>query len=270
LYDRLVTEAEGAATFRSATDMYGRFVGRYAPSLAAALIGTVALEPESRVLDVGCGPGGLAGALAEVVGQENVTAVDPSQPFVSVCRAGLPGADVRVAAAEELPFEDDSFDAAFAQLVVNFMTDPERGVGEMKRVVKPGGSVAACTWDYRDGMTMLCAYWEAAHEVAPDESAEFDEGKNMRFATLEELTGLWRAVSLDEVEGGELSVTVEYEDFDDLWAPFPSGIGPAGAFCASLDPERQTALRAALSRRLGDPDGPFELSARAWYAVGRA
>ena len=117
-----MTEAEGAATFQSATDMYGRFIGRYAPSLAAALIGTIGLEPESRVLDVGCGPGGLAGALAEVVGEENVSAVDPSEPFVSVCRARLPTADVRVAAAEELPFEDDSFDAAFAQLVVNFMT----------------------------------------------------------------------------------------------------------------------------------------------------
>ena len=117
---------------------------------------------------------------------------------------------------------------------------------------------------------MLRAYWDAAHEVAPDESAEFDEGKTMRYATLEELTGLWRAVGLDDVEGGELSVSASYEDFDDLWAPFPSGIGPAGAFCASLDPERQKALRAALSRRLGDPDGPFELRARAWYAVGRA
>jgi SAM-dependent methyltransferase len=270
LYDRPVTEAEGAATFRGATDMYGRFIGRYVPSLAAALIGAVGLEPNSRVLDVGCGPGGLATALAEVVGQANVAAVDPSQPFASVCRARLPSADVRVAAAEELPFADDSFDGAFAQLVVNFMTDAERGVGEMKRVVKPGGSVAACTWDYRDGMTMLRAYWDAAHEVAPEASAEFDEGKNMHYATVEELTGLWRTVALDDVTGGELSVTVEYEGFDDLWAPFPSGIGPAGAFCASLDQERQQALRMALSRRLGDPEGPFELSARAWYAVGRA
>jgi SAM-dependent methyltransferase len=265
-----VTEAEGAATFRSATDMYGRFVGRYAPALSAALIEAVGVEPDSRVLDVGCGPGGLATALAEIVGQENVAAVDPSQPFVSVCRARLPTAEVRVAAAEELPFPDGFFDGGFAQLVVNFMTDAERGVGEMKRVVKPGGTVAACTWDYRDGMTMLRAYWDAAHEVAPDESAQFDEGKNMRYATLDELTGLWRQVRLDDVQGGELTVTVDYEDFDDLWAPFPTGIGPAGAFCASLDPEQQQVLRAALSRRLGDPEGPFELSARAWYAVGRA
>jgi SAM-dependent methyltransferase len=270
LYDPRVTEAEGAATFRSATDMYGRFVGRYAPSLAASLIGAVDLQSDARVLDVGCGPGGLATALAEVVGQENVAAVDPSQPFVSVCRARLPTADVRVAAAEKLPFEDNSFDAAFAQLVVNFMTNPVQGVGEMKRVVKPGGTVAACTWDYQDGMTMIRAYWDSAHEVVPDEAAEFDEGKTMRYATLEELTGLWETVDLEAVEGGELSVTVAYEDFDDLWAPFPTGIGPAGAFCASLDPQQQQALRAALSRRLGDPEGPFELSARAWYAVGRA
>jgi ubiquinone/menaquinone biosynthesis C-methylase UbiE len=170
-----VTEAKGAATFRAATDMYGRFVGRYAPSLAAALIEVVGLEPGFRVLDVGCGPGGLAKALAEIVGEENVAAVDPSPPFVSVCRARLPSADVRVSAAEELPFDDGSFDAAFAQLVVNFMTDAERGVGEMKRIVKAGGTVAACTWDYRDRMTMLRTFWDAAHEAAPEQAAGADE-----------------------------------------------------------------------------------------------
>jgi SAM-dependent methyltransferase len=265
-----VTEAEGAATFRAATDMYGRYVGRYSSSLAAALIEVAGVEPGARVLDVGCGPGGLATALAAVVGMENVAAVDPSQPFVSLCRARLPSADVRVAAAEELPFDDDSFDAALAQLVVNFMDDAERGVGEMKRVVKPGGRVAACTWDYRDGMTLLRAFWDAAHEVAPEPAAKADQGSRMRYLTLEDLTGLWRRVGLEDVEGGELSVRAHYDDFDDLWSPFPTGIGPAGAFCASLGPEAQERLRAAMSRRLGNPEGSFELTARAWYAVGRS
>jgi SAM-dependent methyltransferase len=265
-----MTEAEGAATFRAAADMYERFVGRYAPALSRALIEAVGIGPENRLLDVGCGPGGLAQALAAVVGAENVSAVDPSEPFVAICRAQLPGADVRVAAAEELPFEDDSFDGAFAQLVVNFMSDAKRGVGEMKRVVKPGGAVAACTWDYADAMTMLRAFWDSARDVAPDEAARADEGATMRYSTLEELTGLWRAVGLDDVTGGELWVIAQYEDFDDLWAPFPSGIGPAGAFCAALAPERQEALRTAFARRLGDPTGPFELRARAWYAVGSA
>lgn len=264
-----MNQAKGAATFRSATDMYGRFVGRYAPGLATALIEAVGVKPDSRVLDVGCGPGGLALEVAKIVGEENVAAVDPSQGFVSVARARLPSADVRVAAAEELPFEEDSFDAAFAQLVVNFMTDAQRGVGEMKRVVKPGGSVAACTWDYRDQMTMLRTFWDAAHEVVSEEADRADEAATMGYSTLEDLTGLWRTVGLEDVRGGELWVTVGYEGFDDLWAPLPSGIGPAGAFCASLEPEQQKELRAAWARRLGNPEGPFELSARAWYAAGR-
>lgn len=263
-----MSEAEGAATFRAA-DMYERFVGRYAPSLSAALLEAVGIEPGSRLLDVGCGPGGLTRALAAVVGAENVSAVDPSKPFADTCREQLPGADVRVAAAEELPFTDDSFDGAFAQLVVNFMSDAERGVAEMKRVVRPGGTVAACTWDYADEMTMLRAYWDAAREVAPDEAAQADEN-TMRYANHAELADLWRQVGLDDVKSGELWVSAEYEDFDDLWSPFPSGIGPAGAFCASLEPERQEALRTAFARRLGDPSGPFELRARAWYAVGLA
>jgi SAM-dependent methyltransferase len=263
-----VNQAKGAATFRSATDMYGRFVGRYAPGLAGALIDAVGPDLNGRVIDVGCGPGGLAMALADIVGERNVAAVDPSQGFVSVCRARLPSADVRVAAAEDLPFEDDRFDAAFAQLVVNFMTDAERGVGEMRRVVRPGGAVAASTWDYGDRMTMLRTFWDAAHEVAPEEAERADEGATMGYSTLETLTGLWRTVGLEDVRGGELWVTAGYEDFDDLWAPLPSGIGPAGAFCASLAPEQQKKLREAWARRLGNPEGAFELTARAWYAVG--
>lgn len=265
-----MTQARGAATFRSATDMYGLFVGRYASGLAAAFVDAVGVAPDDRALDVGCGPGGLAMALANRVGEERVSAVDPSQPFVSVCRARLPNADVRVSAAEELPFADDSFDDALAQLVVNFMTDAKRGVGEMKRVVRSGGKVAACTWDYRDKMTMLRTYWDAAHEVLPEAAEAADEGATMGYSTLDELTGLWREVGLGDVRGGELWVTVRYEGFDELWTPLPSGIGPAGAFCASLDPEQQKELRAAWARNLGNPEGPFELTARAWYAVGSA
>lgn len=264
-----MSEAEGAATFRASADMYTRFIGRYAPSLSAALIEVVGIEPGSRLLDVGCGPGGLTRALADVVGVENVAAVDPSEPFVELCREQVPGADVRVAAAEELPFSDDSFDGALAQLVLSFMSDAGRGVGEMKRVVRQGGLVAACTWDYAGEMTLLRAYWDAAREVAPEQAAQADEGITY-YANLDQMTSLWQQVGLDDVKGGELWARAAYEDFDDLWAPFPTGIGPAGAFCAALDPEQQEALRTGLAKRLGDPAGPFELRARAWYAVGRA
>jgi len=264
-----VSQAEGAATFRASTELYGRHVGRYVPALSEALIGVAGVEPGMTLLDVGCGPGGLTRALADVVGEASVAAVDPSEPFAQACRERVPGADVRVAAAEELPFPDGVFDAALAQLVVNFMSDAEQGVGEMKRVAKGGGRVAACTWDYADGMKMLRVFWDAALEVAPDEAAQADEGTTMRYCSSDELTDLWRSVGLADVEVGELWVSADYEDFDDLWAPFPSGLAPSGAFCASLEPERQEAFRVACRRRLGDPSGPFSLRARAWYAVGR-
>lgn len=91
-----MNHADGVATFRASTDLYGRHVGRYAPALAVALIQAAGVEPGMKLLDVGCGPGGLTRALADVVGVEQVAAVEPSEPFAQACRERVPGADVRV------------------------------------------------------------------------------------------------------------------------------------------------------------------------------
>ena len=90
----------------------------------------------------------------------------------------------------------------------------------------------------------------------------------MRFGEPGELIELWQGAGLRDVDGGQIVVSAAYEDFDDLWAPFLAGVGPAGDFAVSLEPEAQEALRDEYSRRLGSPQGPFELKARAWYAVG--
>lgn len=250
-----------------APEAYDRHVGRYGAELAAALMRVACVVSGQRVLDVGCGPAALTRALAEVVGAENVVAIDPSEPFVEACRARVPGADVRQGAAEDLPFRDDAFDAALSQLVVNFMADAEKGVGEMRRVTRPSGVVASCVWDYAGEMTMLRAFWDAALELDPGAP---DEGATMRYCRPDELRELWERCGLAGVEVGELVVGADYEDFDDYWAPLVSGVGPSGSYGASLDPERQAALREACFRRLGSPQGPFRLTARAWYAVGRA
>jgi hypothetical protein len=96
-----------------------------------------------------------------------------------------------------------------------------------------------------------------------------DEGRVMRWCHPDELRELWSQLGLRSVEVDQLVVTARYQDFDDYWAPFPSGIGPSGAYCASLPPDRREALREACFRRLDSPAGAFELSARAWVAVGR-
>jgi SAM-dependent methyltransferase len=258
----------GADSFRAPAEAYDAHVGRYTPSLALELIGFAGVEPGVRALDVGCGPGALTAALAERLGAGNVAGADPSEPFAEACRARVPGAEVVVAAAESLPFADGAFGATLSQLVVNFMTDPEAGVREMVRVTASGGVVAACVWDYAGGMTLLRAFWDAAREVDPERAAAADEGVVMRFCREGELAELWRLAGLRDVRFARITAGAGYASFDDLWAPLPSGVGPSGAFCKSLDERRRAELRRAFRRRLGVAEGPFDLTARAWAAVG--
>jgi ubiquinone/menaquinone biosynthesis C-methylase UbiE len=257
----------GSETFRVSADAYDRFVGRYGPQLAAALIEFGGVEPGMRALDVGSGPGALTAALVGRLGAANVSAVDPSEPFAEACRSRLPGVEVVVAGAEALPFAEGVFDAALSQLVVNFMADAEAGVRELVRVTRSGGVVASCVWDYAGEMTLIRAFWDAAREVDPERGAAEDEAV-MRWCGEGELAELWRAAGLSDVRFGALTVGAAYEDFEDLWWPLPTGVGPAGAFCKSLDEERRAALHDVLRRRLGVGEEPFELTARAWAVVG--
>jgi SAM-dependent methyltransferase len=258
----------GAETFRASADAYDRFVGRYGPALASALIEFAGVEPGMRVIDVGCGPGALSVALADRLGAASVSAADPSAAFVDASRARVPGIDVVEASAESLPFADDSFDVALSQLVVNFMDDPGTGVGEMARVTRPGGVVASCVWDYAGEMNLLRAFWDAAREIVPERAADDDEAVVMRWCGAGELGELWRTAGLDAVRFGALIASAKYADFDDLWSPLPTGVGPAGAFCKSLEEDDRIALRDALRERLRVGDAPFELTARAWAAAG--
>lgn len=222
------------------------------------------------MLDVGSGPGQLTAQLAEIVGAARVAAVDPSEQFARACAERIPGADVRVAAADNLPFDDSSFDATLSQLVVNFLPDAPAGLREMLRVTRPGGVVAASVWDYAGEMTMLRAFWDAAVAVDPGRAEPLDEGTRMAYCQPDSLARLWTEAGLLEVETDTIVARAAYEDFDDLWAPFTTGVGPAGAYCGSLSEPEREAVRAAYHRGLGSPEGAFELSARAWVVLGRA
>ena len=120
-------------------DAYDRYMGRYSLLLAPQLTALAGVSAGQRVLDVGCGPGALTAELVKRLGAAAVSAVDPSEPFVAAAKERHPGADVRRAAAEQLPFQDAVFDATLAQLVVLLMENPTAGVEEMVRVTRKRG-----------------------------------------------------------------------------------------------------------------------------------
>jgi SAM-dependent methyltransferase len=249
-------------TFAVAADSYDRFMGRYSVQLAPQLAALAGVARGQRVLDVGCGPGALTTELVRLLGPDNVTAVDPSEPFVAAARERHPGVRVERASAEELPFADDWFDAALAQLVVHFMVDPVAGLVEMARVTRSGGVVAACVWDLAGGRAPLSPFWDAAHQLDDD---VMDESA-LAGARAGHLTELFEAAGLREVEETSHSVRIEHPTFEDWWEPFTLGVGPAGAYAAGLDPERQSELRELCRTQFPEP--PFVLTAHAWAARG--
>ena len=250
-----------------AVDAYDRYVGRYSPELAQRLMAAAGIRPGLSVLDVGCGPGALTSALVGLLGAENVAAVDPSPAFVEACRRRNPGVQVEVAPAESLPFAGAQFDAALAQLVVNFMSDASAGVSEMRRVTRPGGVVAAAVWDYADGMTLIRTFWDSVSATA--HGAPYRDEQQMRYGTPTELRDLWDTVGLVDVVVNGASVAADYENFDDLWAPLEQGVGPAGAYTVALGADQRRILKKEMARRLGVASDPFQLSARAWVVIGR-
>lgn len=232
---------------------YDRFMGRFSVRLAPIFADFAGVESGQRVLDVGAGTGALT---AELVRRgADAAAAEPSSAFVEALHQRFPGVDAREAGAEEMPWPDASFDAALAQLVVSFMSDAPAGIAEMRRLVRPGGVIAACMWD-RDGMEMLAAIDRARAALGSGGLSD------RAYRTRDEITGLFGAGA--EVEVELLSVEGDYVDFEDFWDALNGGAGPAGAWAPSLDDEQRTLARAELLRQLGEPEGAFALTGRAW------
>lgn len=245
-------------SFDVAADAYDRFMGRYSQTLAPQMANLAGGRHGDRVLDVGCGPGALTSVLVERFGRERVVAVDPSEPFVDAARTRHPGVDVRHASAEQLPFDDGTFDAALAQLVVHFMSEPVTGIGEMRRVTRPGGTVVACVWDHAGGLGPLGLFWRVARELDPGVRDESD----LPGARAGHLEQLFADAGLRDIEPSTLVADRTHPTFEDWWDPFEHGVGPAGAYVATLDVDARARLRDRCRATL--PDAPFTIPARAW------
>jgi SAM-dependent methyltransferase len=250
-------------SFAPSAESYDRMMGRYLPKLAPAFADAAGVRAGMRLLDVGCGPGGLTVELVRRSGAHRVAAVDPTPPFVEACRSRNPGADIRQAVAENLPFADGEFDAALASLVVGFMKEPTTGIREMARVTAPGGIVAACFW-HHERMPALSIFWQAASSLDPSIAGDLRRPG----ATEGELPALLAEAGLVDVEAGTISASADYADFGDWWTAYTLGVGPIGAYYQSLGETHREVLREECRELLGRPTGRFALEATAWFARG--
>lgn len=242
-------------------DAYDNFMGRYSARLAVKFANFAGVHG-GKVIDVGAGTGTLT---AELLRRgATVAAADPSEPFVEAYAKRHRNVDVRHAPAEQIPFADGEFDAALAQLVVNFMGDAVAGVREMARVTKPGGVVAACVWDIDGGRAPLSPVWTAAHKLG------FRANRGNDHATGTgpgQLLDVFTQAGLHHVQEEEVSIAIEHATFDEWWEPFTYGVGPVGAFVQGLDDDQRAALIDELRTSLGDP--PSGIAAVTWAARGR-
>lgn len=142
------------------------------------------------------------------------------------------------------------------------MDDPVRGLREMARVTRSGGTVAANVWDYTDGIGPLSPFDEARRSL--DGGA--DDAPPRPGTTEGDLARLFSEAGLRHVTAAVATVRVSFESFDEWWEPFTLGVGPVGEYVRSLEPAGVAALRRACAERL--PSGEFATAASAWVAIG--
>jgi SAM-dependent methyltransferase len=261
-----------AADSWSSGQSYESYVGRWSRLVAGEFLNRLSAPAGGRWLDVGCGTGAVTDAVLRSREPSAIVGVEPSDGFRGHAADHVRDHRITFVAggAEALPFDDGSFDVVVSGLVLNFVPDRVAGLREMRRVVRPGGTVAAYVWDYPGEMQLLTHFWDTA--VSRDPAAgPLHEGVRFDFCRPDPLRAMFTAAGLRDVAVDSIVVPVEFAGFDDYWTPFLRGTGPAPGYAMSLGDADRVALRETLRARLPiDGDGSIHLSARAWGIRGSA
>lgn len=249
---------------------YEPFIGRWSRLVASRFVAWLAPSVGARCLDVGCGTGALTATILDAAARARVCSLDASGEYVAFARSNI--ADQRatfvVADAQALPVRSASVDLVTSGLVLNFVPEPAGALAEMKRAVRPGGTVAVYVWDYAGEMQLLRHFWDAA--VALDvRAASLDEGRRFPMCNRDALAQLFRGADLTQVESQAIDVPTTFREFADYWNPFLGGQGPAPSYAMSLSDRQRVQLRDHLRARLpAAADGSIALIARAWAVRG--
>lgn len=132
---------EVKVTFDAADD-YERFMGQWSRTIGERFLTWLAPPVGARWLDVGCGTGAFSELIQRHCAPSRIDAIDPSQAQIEYARKLLPDIKFWTADSMDLPFADQQFDVVASALVIHFIADRAKAFSEMRRVLRPGGTVA--------------------------------------------------------------------------------------------------------------------------------
>jgi SAM-dependent methyltransferase len=225
-----------------------------------AMLDRTNVGPGSRLLDIGCGGGG-AGVLAAGRGAR-VSGLDAAAPLIEIAKERVPDGDFRVGDMEELPYEDESFDAVIAANSLQFAGDQLGALGELRRVCAEEGRVAIGIWGSPDDAEFRVVF-KAIRDSLPEPP---NGGGPFALSGPGVLKGLIEKAGMAVYQEGEADCPFEYANFDAFWRANTS----AGPVQGALRSVSEVTLKEAVHRAI-EPfqagDGSIRMVNRFRYVV---
>jgi len=257
----------------SSGDGYELNMGRWSRILARQFLDFSGAPDSLRVLDVGCGTGHLAGAVASTSSASEIHGVDLSPEYVEHAAAHYTDSRLsfRVGDACALPYADASFDQVMSLLALHFVPRTGQAVAEIMRVTKPGGVASAAVWDARGGWVANRLFFDTAAVLDPKAAERRALNYTRPLTRPGELASTWRAAGFVDVQETMLCMRMEYASFADYWAPYLGQDGPGAQYVRTLDDAQRARLEQAVRAAYldGDPDGARSYAALAYAVKGR-
>jgi ubiquinone/menaquinone biosynthesis C-methylase UbiE len=265
----------GSSTFMAADgDGYELQMGRWSQRLAGPFLDFVGTANGECVLDVGCGTGHLAFALAERCQVKQLRGIDFSPAYIEYATRHThdPSIVFQVGDACALDFPDHSFDRVLSLLMLHFVPRADQAIAEMRRVARPGSVVGAAVWDTRGGFVANRIFFDTAAVLDPKVNERRGRAYTRPLTRPGELANAWRAAGFRDVVETVLSIRMEFASFEDYWAPYAGQDGPGAEYVTTLGEAERARLREAVRCAYvdGDPDGPRSYAAVAWAVKGIA
>lgn len=264
-----------SSTFNASSgDGYELQMGRWSRRLAEPFIDFAGVGNGETVLDAGSGTGSLTFALARRANGVRIQGIDFSAAYVEHASRGNQNSNISFSVGDicALPFPDASFDRVLSLLVLHFVPDTARAVSELRRVARPGATVAAAVWDARGGMVAQRLFWDTAAMLDAKAKEQRARHCTRPMTRPGELGATWRQAGFTDVRETTLSIRMEFASFDDYWAPLIGKDGPIPAYVDTLDASHRDRLREAVRDAYidGEADGPRSYAAVAWAVGGVA